>query len=85
MSDVRYDKLGRPINIGDYAVCIVRNNGSELTVGQVIKITPKRIRVQYLPMFATTHSTMLRQSSEIVIIDNNKYVTMAILKGVTRG
>ncbi len=78
--NVHVDILKRPINIGDYVSCSAHHlHSSSLVVGEVIKLTPKMVRVKVL-IGELANATVLKQSDQVILIDNTKYVTVAILK-----
>ncbi len=80
VDNVHVDILKRPINIGDYVSCGAKYYyENKLVVGEVIDLTPKMVRVKVL-VGNCSNSTVLKQPDQVILIDNTKYVTMAMLK-----
>lgn len=71
------DFLGRELQLGDFV--IFKNPGySDLTLGKVVKITPKMVRLEYKSRYGEKDSTVIN-SGDTVRVDE-KELTVYFLK-----
>lgn len=71
------DKFGKPVNVDDYVLYSYRHG---LTIGQVIAVTPKMIRVARIPLHVRPHKGTLVYSVDTYVIPGQE-VTFYLLKG----
>lgn len=73
------DFLGIDLAEGDF-VAAIRPNYRELVLGQIVKITPKKVRVEYKLHYGTSTDTHLYDSSSLVKLEG-PHLTKMLLKG----
>lgn len=73
------DFLGIELKEGDF-VAAMRPRYRELVLGHVIKLTPKKIRVEYKLHYGNSMDTHLYDPCDLVKLDG-PHLTMKLLKG----
>lgn len=71
------DFLGIELVEGDF-VAAIRPNYRELVLGRVVKLTPKKVRVEY-KLYGTSLDTHLYSSSDLVKLQG-PHLTIKLLK-----
>lgn len=82
------DKLGRPIKL-DHIVAFTWSLGTGVNIGRVIKITPKKIRIEYRNTYThngeprTFTGRHITDSSNTLILNGiEQELTLAALRGL---